>query len=48
MTLKGVFKGDTEKKCHMLPLSDVTDSVIEIITWLGRWLELLVEDYGIM
>ena len=27
----------------MLALVDITDSVIEIRTWVGRWIEVLVE-----
>ena len=31
----------------MLPLVDVTDSGIEMIKWVGRWLDIMVEDGGI-
>ena len=47
ITLKGSFKGETGGRCHMLPLVDVTDSGIEIIKWVGRWLDIMVEDGGI-
>ena len=31
VNLKGQLKGETEKKLHMLPLVDITDSGIEAI-----------------
>ena len=30
----------------MLPLVDTTESGIEVRKWVGRWLELLVEEDG--
>ena len=47
ITLKGRFRGDIGEKCHMLPLVDMTDSGIEIRRWVGRCLEIMVEDDGI-
>ena len=47
VTLKGIFKGEKGGRCHMMPLVDVTDSGIEIIKWVGRWFEIMVEDGGI-
>ena len=46
--LKGMCKLETGYKCHMLPLVYTTDSVIKIKKWLGRWLELLVYEGGII
>ena len=47
VTLRGRFKGETSEKGHVLPLVDVTISGIEIRKWVGRWLEILMEDDGI-
>ena len=30
----------------MFPLVDTTESLIEVMKWMGRWLEVLVEEYG--
>ena len=46
VTLKGRFKGDTREKCHMLPLVDITESIIEVRKWVGKWLEVLVKKDG--
>ena len=46
ITLKGIFKVETEEKWHMLPLVDVIGPGIEIRKWVGRWLKLLVEEEG--
>ena len=43
VTLKGRFKGDTGEKLHMLPLVEITESVIEVRKCVGRRLEMLVE-----
>ena len=43
VTLKGRFKGDTGEKLHMLPLVQITESVIEVRKCVGRRLEMLVE-----
>ena len=42
--LKKKIQGRDWGKWHMLPLVDVTYSVIEIRIWVGRWLEIMVED----
>ena len=42
--LKKIIQGRDWGKWHMLPLVDVTYSVIEIRIWVGRWLEIMVED----
>ena len=47
-TLKGIFKEETGKNWNILPLVDVTGSGIEISKWVGRWMEILVENYGII
>ena len=44
ITLKGIFKVETEEKWHMLPLVDVTGPGIEIRKWVGRWMEIMVEE----
>ena len=44
VTLKGRFKGGTGEKWHMLPLVDTKKSGIEVRKWVGRWLEVLVEE----
>ena len=46
MTLNGQFKSDTGEKWHMLPLVDTMESLIEVRKWVGRWLYVLVEQYG--
>ena len=46
VTLNRWFKGDTREKWHMLPLVDITESGIEVRKWVGRWLEVLVEQHG--
>ena len=46
VTLKGRLKGKTGEKWHMLPLVDITESGIEVRKWVGRWLEVLVEQDG--
>ena len=48
ITSKGRFKGDMGDNWYMLPSPDTDKSVIEIRKCLGRWLEILVEGYGIM
>ena len=45
VTLKGRFKKETGEKGCMLPLADTTGSGIEVRKWVGRLLELLVEEY---
>ena len=45
VTLKGRFKKETREKWCMLPLADTTGSGIEVRKWVGRLLELLVEEY---
>ena len=47
VTLKGRFTGDTGRTWHMLPLVDVTGSGMKIRKWVGRWLEIMVEEEGI-
>ena len=44
VTLKGRFKGETGEKCHILPLQYIMDLVIEVRIWVGRWLEVFVEE----
>ena len=44
VTLKGRFKGETGEKWPILPLVYITDSVIEVIRWVIRCLEVLVEE----
>ena len=44
--LKEIFKGDMGEKCHILPLAGMTDSGIKMIKWVGKLLEILVENDG--
>ena len=46
VTLKGRFKGETGEKLHMFPLVEITELVIEVRKWVGRWLEVLVKQDG--
>ena len=43
VTLKGRFKGEIGEKWHMLSLVDIKESGIEARKWVGRLLEVLVE-----
>ena len=44
VTLKGRFKGETGEKWHMLQLSDTIGPRIEMSKWVGRGLEVLLEE----
>ena len=46
VTLKGIFKGETGEKWHMMPLVDVAVSGTDIRKWVGRWLGILVDEEG--
>ena len=44
--LKGQFKGETEERWHMFTLVDITESGTVVRKWVGKWLKVLVEQYG--
>ena len=44
MHLKLLFNRETGDKWHMSPLVDITDLVIEVRIWVGRCLEVLLEE----
>ena len=46
VALKHRFKGETGEKWHILTLVDTTGLGIEIRRWVGRWLEIMVEEEG--
>ena len=46
VTLKGKLKGETGEKWHMLPLVDTMESEIEVEKWVGKLLEVLVDEDG--
>ena len=44
VTLQGTFKGETGYKWHMMTLVENNWSGLEVIKWVGIWLNLLVEE----
>ena len=44
MTLQGGFKVETGEKWHMVPLVDEIDSGIEVMRWVGIFMEVVVEE----
>ena len=46
VTLKEHFKGETGENWHMLSLLDIMESGIEVRKWVGRLLDVLVEEDG--
>ena len=42
VTLQGRFKWETGENWHMVPLLDGTNSGIEVMIWVGIWLEVIL------
>ena len=46
VTFTGMFNVETDQKWHIMPLMEINNSGLEIRKWVGRCLEVLLEEEG--